>query len=294
MLTRTVCLPACLSADMSGLDPLADTYVASLAERLGWQAHLPLLQYAWRLRRKLAEAPLSLDYLSEPVLRDVPWPSATEPDDRFRRGVPGDDGLLSVGMFGRWQVRSLHGQLLYLQRYLVFGMEGVGKSHLLAMLALACLGEKADEGETHRAVCFIPALGSCLTDQDGVWKALVEAFVCDPPALAELDQLRRDHSGDVPAYLESLADFVNRRNVVVIAGRFDAVDKDAAGARTALGQGVANFISKAGQAGSSCRLVFAASPFGVSPVWPSGGCLSRLTKTWDKTPVVRIMATNDL
>ena len=233
-------------------------------ERLGWDEYRHVLQYAWQLRKKLAESPPSLADLSKPVLRQVLWPSATKPDQvRFPESTLGMDGLWSVPMFGRAQLGSVREQMQGSDRLFLFGLAGVGKSHLLAMLALLCLGQQlvnSTTGQPASAVCFIPNLRSCVADRDGVWKALVEALVLHPRALVDLARVHRDYSAlRVDAYFSALTNFVQAHNVVLIADQHNAVDRDpSTGQRTALCEEVANFIASVGIIGQS-KLVFAAS-----------------------------------
>lgn len=239
-------------ADVGGLEPGADTYVASLVKLFDWEVYRPKLEYAWRLRMRLATSPLSLDDLCEPELRRVPWPSAIEPDpSRYPGALRSEDGLWSVPMFGRAQLRTLHAEMKSRSRVFLFGLSGVGKSHLLTMQSLASLAD------TTQRVCFIPNLDVCVVSRDGLWEALVEAFVCDPQALIALYQLRRDHSAIEDLFAE-LSIFVRGRNVLVIADQRNVVDKDRAGKRTHVSGEIANFIGSIGM-DLRARLVFAAS-----------------------------------
>lgn len=89
---------------------------------------------------------------------------------------------------GAQSLAEVHAKVVKHWHLFLFGLEGVGKSHLLAMLALLRLQAQIDD-PSELTVCFIPDLGSCANDRYGLWKALIEAFVCDPVALVSLAQI---------------------------------------------------------------------------------------------------------
>ena len=289
--------------DVSGLNPEAETYVDELVERLHWDKHRSLLQYAWQLRRALrpgSEAATAavvqqpglpvlrggdgaMQQLSTPALCVVPWPSFRPPDDtrypeRTRAG-----GLSWVHMFGRAQLADIREQVRERQRLFLFGVEGVGKSRLLAMLALACMAEHVAD-PSKPPVCFIPHLGDCVARPLSVWEALVQACIHDPAALLQLAHLESLGLRPPRELLGELLGFARQHKVLVIADQHNAVEY---GQHAVVDRGaqiaVASFIASLGKGALDAdRVVFAASA--------NQSSVNVLTEKQDSTTKVRMAA----
>ena len=139
-----------------------------------------------------------------------------------------DDGLWTVPMLGRQLLVEIRDRMQHSSTLFLYGLAGVGKSHLLALLALERLGvQLANDaaGQPTQPVCFIPNLGKCAADVEGVWKALVEALILHPRALAALAEVRRE-SPTLPLMFlfARLSGIVTMNNVVVIADQHNALD----------------------------------------------------------------------
>lgn len=254
-------------ADVAGLDPLDDNYVEVLMDRLGWHPFEAELKYALALRRELeklepAEADMLSDIkqLSALELRSLWWPSAEEPEatrwpDRHRDT---NTGLWTVHVFGRELLATVHDLLSGTRRLFLYGLEGVGKSHILAMLALSCQAAHHRD-HTKPVVCFVPSLLTCITDCYRLWLALVQAFIYDPCALAELAALKAAGS-PLGVFFGDLAVFVRSHNVLLIADHYNAL---AAGAHVdgnkELQTSVAEFIASCHSPLSTSTVVYAAS-----------------------------------
>lgn len=251
---------------------------------LRWDKHRNVLQYAWNLRRALragSEAANAdsvvqqpgvpalrggdgvMEQLSMPTLCVVPWPSSRRPEPTRYPEQTSAGGLTWVHMFGRGQLADIRHQVEKNMRLFLFGVEGVGKSRLLAMLALGCIAER-EADPSRPPVCFIPHLGHCVTRPLVVWQGLVQACIDKPTALAELAEWERLWRYSHPrVFFDKLRDFLALHKVLVIADGHNAVDPEQhkmadREAQIAVGSFIA-CLGKGMVAPNAERLVFAAS-----------------------------------
>lgn len=216
---------------MADLNPSADNYVELLLATLDLHKFKGEIRYAWNLRKQLgdiiagSDTALSIADMSSPQPHMRLWPSAWAPEaHRWPRSVKDKNtGLWTVHMFGRAQIAKLYELLGVHSRVFLYGLTGVGKSHVLAMFALSCLAEHVRD-DSKPPVCFIPDLENCVTDELGFHSALVQAFVCDPFALEELVKVRAELRTSVRNHFVSIQEFIKAHPILLVADQHNALD----------------------------------------------------------------------
>lgn len=247
------------------MNPSDDNYVELLLATLDLRGFEGEIRYAWNLRKQLgdiiaeSDTALSIADMSSPQPHMRLWPSFWAPEAyRWPRSVKDKDtGLWTVHMFGRAQVAKVYELLGVHSRVCLYGLTGVGKSHLLAMLALCCLAENVRDG-SKPTVCFIPDLEGCVTNESGFYSALVQAFVCDPFALEELVRVWAELRTSVRNHFVGLTLFIKAHPILLMAGQHTALDAVAhPSANKEMPERVATLVR--GMVGLGSQVVFAAS-----------------------------------
>jgi len=136
---------------------------------------------------RLRQVNVTVDALSNLATGTYMWPtSVAKPRKRGevdRFFGPSQEEFV---MMGRRFVRSVVDAVGEDRRIFLYGPQGVGKSHVLAAVALFCSVRRAKGEVGAPPVCYIPDMKGALGNTKYLFKCLVQAFIDQPDVLVEL------------------------------------------------------------------------------------------------------------
>jgi len=154
---------------------------------------------------RLRQVNVTVDALSNLATGTYMWPtSVAKPRkrgevDRFFGPSQGQFVMMGRG-FVRGVVEAMGGDDPA-KRIFLYGPQGVGKSHILAAVALFCSVRRAKGDVGAPPVCYIPDMKEALADSKYLFKCLVQAFIDQPDVLVKIVDIGMnvDESFNLPA-----------------------------------------------------------------------------------------------